>query len=286
MKTFTVILSWLLLSIFVLTGLTDDIGAQVKKPVKLKMIKTDLPPVIISTVDSSTMILIPAGEFIYGISKSQRTQVLNMLKNAPLPLFDKEFPEQIKKLASYYIDKYEVTNQQYERFTRATGYRTPRLRSSRLYNRQNQPVVGIGWADAEAYSRWAGKRLPTEEEWEKAARGMNGNIWPWGNEPSGEKYNGKSQGNYLPLEVGMFPDGASPFGVMDMAGNVYEMTTGQWSGDSRVMRGGSYLNAGAYTRTTFRWATEDEVNGAEYLGFRCVMDTTMIARYANKKAGR
>jgi formylglycine-generating enzyme required for sulfatase activity len=234
--------------------------------------KPNLPTKIIARKDNSPMILIPAGEFTYGISPSRREAVLKELKNAELEIFGDEFPEQIKLLPAYYIDQFEVTNQQYSRFLDETSHRKSRYWSSSLYNQAKQPVVGVGWADAEAYAKWAGKRLPTEEEWEKAARGTDGRIWPWGNDPSGEKYNGKSQGNYKPVAVGSFPSGASPYDLMDMAGNVYEMTTGKWRLGA-AMRGGSYLNSGAYARTMFRWATEEEINGAEYLGFRCVMDT-------------
>ncbi len=227
------------------------------------------------------MILIPAGSFIYGINIVTRDSILEALSHDKLPIFERRFPEQIKSLPSFYIDKYEVTNNQYAKFLKESGYqRKPRYLSNRLYNQPDQPAVGVSWSDAAAYARWAGKRLPTEEEWEKSARGTDGRIWPWGNEPSGKNYNGRVAGNFKPVAVGSYPKGASPYGVMDMAGNVYEMTTGVWRGNGRAMRGGSYLNTGAYTRTTFRWATSEEENGAEYLGFRCVMDTTMIKTHA------
>lgn len=242
--------------------------------------------VIISRKDSGPMILIPGGAFIYGNNDSQRDSILDELSTAHLRIFDYEFDERrIENLPSYYIDKYEVTNGQYARFMEETGHRQPAYWNSRLYGSPKQPVVGVGWADAEAYAKWAGKRLPSEEEWEKAARGEDGRIWPWGNEPSGAKYNGSRQGYFAPVEVGSFEEGASPYGVMDMAGNVYEMTTGEWAGSGRAMRGGCFLNAGAYTRTTFRWAPDDEINGANWLGFRCVMDTTTVktmARPANR----
>lgn len=246
--------------------------------------KHELPAEIISKKDKSTMILIPAGKFIYGMNKPKRDSIIKSLNNPLLQIFNYEFPESKKYLNSYYIDKYEITNKQYAQFLKETGHRKPKYWSTRLYNQPDQPVVGIGWADAEKYAEWAGKRLPSEEEWEKAARGTDGRIWPWGNKSNGDNYNGSSQGNYAPMAVGSFPAGASPYGLMDMAGNVYEMTTGSWGVAGKAMRGGSYLNSGAYTRTMFRWAMDDEENGAEYLGFRCVMDTAIISANAINKA--
>lgn len=233
---------------------------------------------IIHKKDGSHMILIPGGNFEYGMDKKDRERVLRFLSNALLPIFDLEFPKQTQFLPPYYIDKYEITNRQYNKFIKETGHRKPRFLSSKIFNKSDQPVVGIGWSDAEAYAKWAGKRLPSEEEWEKASRGIDGRIWPWGNQPSGKKYNGRIQGYYSPVKVGSYPSGASPYGVMDMAGNVYEMTTGIWGKAGRAMRGGCYLNSGAYTRTMFRWAPDDEENGVPWLGFRCVMDVKDVKK--------
>lgn len=235
-----------------------------------------LPKTFISKVDSVEMVLIPYGSFIYGIKKKSRDSILKILSTANLDIFAQEFEQQKRYLRSYYIDKTEVTNAQYDKFVKATGHRPSRFKNSRIYGAPDQPVVGIGWEDAKAYAKWAGKRLPDEYEWEKAARGLDGRFWPWGNASSPENYNGKAQGYFAPVKVGSFKDGASPYGVLDMAGNVYEMTTGKWMETSYAMRGGCYLNSGAYVRTMFRWACSDEINGAEWLGFRCVMDTTMI----------
>ncbi len=241
---------------------------------------SSLPRQILARKDNSVMVLVPAGRFIYGIQPRKRDSLLKALSNAKLPIFDLEFRQQTKNVSSFYIDKFEVTNKQYGVFLRETGHRKPKFWNSRVFNHPDQPVVGVGWADARAYAKWAGKRLPSEEEWEKAARGKDGRIWPWGNNPAGEMYNGKTQGNFAPARVGSYPKGASPYGVMDMAGNVYEMTTGIWGTSDRAMRGGSYLNTGAYTRTMFRWAPDDSTDGASWLGFRCVMDTTMIRSWA------
>ena len=237
--------------------------------------RASLPVVIQTTKDQAAMVLIPQGEFTYGINPAERQSLLKKLGTPELDVFETEFEEMRIDLPDYYIDKYEVTNSQYAVFLRETEHVRPRFWNSKLYGGPRQPVVGVSWEDAMAYAQWAGKRLPTEEEWEKAARGTKGFIWPWGNEPSGGKYNGKAQANFRPLDVGSFDAGASPYGVMDMAGNVYEMTAGKWVDGSFAMRGGSFLNAGATSRTMFRWALSDK-KGAEFLGFRCVLDTEKI----------
>lgn len=236
--------------------------------------------------DDSIMMLVPEGPFIYGIKKEDRNRILKALSTPKFDIFDDEFEEQKKDLPPYHIDKFEVTNQKFKRFVAETNHRKPRFWTSKVLNQPNQPVVGIGWADAETYCKWAGKRLPTEEEWEKAARGTDGRIWPWGNKPSANKYNGRAQGYNAPIDVGSFESGASPYGVMDMAGNVYEMTTGKWptakDADGRAIRGGSFLNRGALTRTMFRWAADDEINGTRWLGFRCVIDATDVQARSRK----
>lgn len=253
-----------------------DLKEAFPGPAKNQSEQSSLQKEILCFKDSSYMVLVPGGSFVYGIKKATRDSLLRTLSTPILPVFGLESTKVIKHLPSYYIDKYEVTNRQYAQFIKETGHRQPKLWSSPLFNHPDQPVVAIGWADAEAYAMWAGKRLPSEAEWEKAARGPNGFFWPWGDKPSGQKYNGKAQGNYAPVRVGSFPSGMSPCGAMDMAGNVYEMTTGTWGVSGKAMRGGSFLNSAAYTRTMFRWAPEDTLDGASWLGFRCVLDTSFV----------
>jgi formylglycine-generating enzyme required for sulfatase activity len=258
-------------------------GQNIKKmdslKTKLSMNDTiNLPDSIINPKDSSVLIKISGGEFIYGLSEHLRDSLLNGkgkgVTHSDSEVFNSEFSAKNITLPTYYIDKYEITNYQFLKFIEHTGYLPPTgWSTSKAKQNLRCPVTNIGWADARAYAEWAQKRLPSEEEWEKAARGKDGRMWPWGNNPDGEKYNGSFQGYFKPVNVGSFPTGASPYGIMDMAGNVYEMTTGKWIDGTQAIRGGSFLNGGAYTSTTFRWASDDTIKGASWLGFRCVLDS-------------
>ena len=122
------------------------------------------------------MVLIPAGSFKMGSNNGK----------------DNEKPVHTVYVDAFYMDKYEVTNAQYRKFMSATGHREPKYWDYSDYNQPNQPVVAVSWNDATAYARWAGKRLPTEAEWEKAARGgLEGREYPWGDtiDSSKARYN-------------------------------------------------------------------------------------------------
>ena len=156
-----------------------------------------------------SMVLIPAGPFAMGTD----------LKNADA----QSHPQHIVDLKAYRIDKYLVTNAQYARFIAATGHRPPSDWSDGKPQLGTLllPVTLVNWYDATAYAKWAGKRLPTEAEWEKAARGTDGRRWPWGNEMDPERLN-----TYYNVgsasSVTTYDKGVSPYGVYDMAGNVDE----------------------------------------------------------------
>ncbi len=188
------------------------------------------------------MVLIPAGKFIYG--KPGAT------KEITLPAFK--------------IDKYEVTNRQYAKFN-----------LDHKYGRggDNYPVTMVSIHDAEAHCEALDKRLPTEQEWEKAARGTDGRIYPWGNDfnkvlcITSETDEGQPA---LIAPVGSCEKGQSPYGVMNMAGNVWEWTTGT---DQRysVLRGGSYFENRNYA-TVYSTLLSIPDDAKDYAGFRCVKD--------------
>ena len=239
------------------------------------------PPIITSKKDGAVMIFIPAGKFLMGSPEGEGS--------------DDEHPPHEVFLNAFYIDKYEVTNAQYKLFTDATGHPGSHLWNDEEYNHLDQPMVAATWRDAVAYAEWAGKRLPTEAEWEKSARGTDSRKYPWGNEWDGSKCNYRAwvgDGHYriyLAL-VGSFPDGASPYGVMDMAGNVLEWCAdwydkdyysqsppvnpkGPDTGSSRVLRGGGADDNSYQLRCAHR-DNEGPGTSGLYIGFRCVQDVT------------
>lgn len=171
-----------------------------------------------ATAPYRDMVYIPEGEFIMGSDpEDEKRGVMIGLDELPLR---KVF------LKSYYIDKYETTNKAYKKFVDAASYRVPADWKDNKYpeGEDDFPVAHIDWFDADVYCRWAGKRLPTEAEWEKAARGTDGRIYPWGDTFDKNKANTAESQRDRAVPVGSFPEGASPYGVMDMAGNVWEWT--------------------------------------------------------------
>ena len=231
---------------------------------------------IVHPIDNAIMILIPEGNFIYGISSEDLNKIYEYDGVSP-PQFKYEVQKNLSRfLPAYYIDKYEVTNRQYAKFLRETRYKKkPKYWDNPIWNRPDYPVVGVGWNDAIAYCTWAEKRLPKEKEWEKAARGTDGRWWPWGDEFRVGNCNSDEIKLGRTVKVGKFPRSASHYGLMDMAGNVWEMVEGEENSSPwgrYVMRGGAFLSRAAFVRTTVRWSPDDKENGAVWLGFRCVKD--------------
>ena len=231
--------------------------------------------IVIAGNDEAEMVRVEAGEFIYGISDEELTKLHR--DPSAVDRYRKEFFElerQVLSLPEYLIDRFPVTNGQYRRYmSERSDVRRPRHMGSSIWGRDDTPVIGLNWEEAEAYATWAGKRLPTEEEWEKAARGTDGRLFPWGNSLEGTFCNCYEAGLESTSPAGSFPSSVSPSGALDMAGNVWEMTTGIWTGGARTMRGGSYLTYQRFCRVTARWApaTEEMERGPRWLGFRCVL---------------
>ncbi len=218
--------------------------------------------------DGAGMVIVPEGEFIMGLKDTEPLSELNPLRKV--------------RLKAFYIDVYEVTNYSYRRCVDAGACRLPSWNidyppalheegKNWYFDKDmgNYPVVGVTWRQAVDYCRWAGKRLPSSAEWEKAARGVDGQMYPWGNEWDGKRANwdegGKIDGFKKIAPVGSFPEGASPYGAMDMAGNVREWT------DNLVLKGGSWYSRPLTLRAgdpghDFLVERDDD------MGFRCAMD--------------
>lgn len=225
---------------------------------------------MINAIDGSEMILIPAGEFIMGSDDGE----------------ENEKPVHAVYLDSYEIGKYPVTVAQYRKFCEATGRRMPN--APHWDWKDEHPIRDVTWDDAEAYCKWAGGRLPTEAEWEKAARGTDGRTYPWGDTWDKNKCANQDLNLTSTVSVGSYPAGASPYGCMDMAGNEWEwcadwyddnyyMTSpsrnprGPSSGCYRVLRGGGWHLYDSNPRCAYRTGFyPNYVYLIDYYGFRLV----------------
>lgn len=249
-----------------------------KAEVQMSQIKID--------PEYESMVLVPEGEFVMGSHEGHAT----------------EQPERKVYLDRFWIDKYEVTFVQYYAFVHAAGHRKPRLAGylgvetkdlPRLMN-PFSPVVGVSWEDGVAYCRWKGHRLPTEAEWERAAKGTDQRKWPWGNEERAEYANlkGDSDGAPYTAPAGAFSKDRSPYGVLDMAGNIMEWVADWYQEDyyammptrnplgpekgsqtahfneQRVIRGASWNDSLERAQTTTRFKMNPNYRDVT-IGFRC-----------------
>ena len=258
----------------------------------------------------NNMVFIPSGTFIMGSDKGKAY----------------EGPSRKVYLDSYYIDRYEVTNALYQRFVNDGGYENPKYWSREGwewkkdnqvsypgfwfgkeysksqfgwdYHKADQPVAGVSWYEADAFCRWAGKRLPTEAEWEKAARGEDGRTYPWGEDPPDCSYANYGGCRQYPARVGSYEKGKSPYGLYDMAGNVAEWVADWFTEDYfredkekeilenpkgpeetgvKTRKGGSWYYQEQGIRTYARWRNPPRYRDAPNVkgspnGFRCARD--------------
>ncbi|MFQ5729391.1 MAG: formylglycine-generating enzyme family protein [Waddliaceae bacterium] len=244
----------------------------------------------LQTAENKNMVLVPAGDFIMQVEYRWREGLtLDSLIVGEAGIRYRSTEKVF--VPAFYIDKTEVTNEQFKRFLDATGYK-PKWPKNFLKHwhggnyprgKGNHPVVWVSLEDAKAYAKWAGKRLPTEVEWQKAAQGEDGRTWPWGNVYDPKKANMDSNGT---KPVGSYKEGASPYGCLNMAGNVWEMTDSFQSDGYHYfswLRGGSfffakgsrwYMQGGPitnYQRTKF-WYMTPALNRSATIGFRCAKD--------------
>ena len=215
--------------------------------------------------DLGEMVLIPEGYFLMGTGSDSSAGDAD------------EMPQTQVYLPAYYIGKYPVTNRQFHNFVISAGFK-PQGNWDKYYiqGTADLPVRGVTWEDATAYARWAGKRLPTEAEWEKAARGADGRTYPWGEDWSSEILP-RSDNLY---EIMTAAATASPYGVMGMVGLVWQWTSTAYHtypfnpdarGDKRVLRGGAYSNGRNIVRCANRYSEPANV-ALNTFGFRCVKD--------------
>ena len=213
--------------------------------------------------------------------------------------FDAELPQHQVYLSAYEISRYEITNAQYRAFIAATNRPPPRGHNGEdtwadeTLNDDTQPVVGVTWFDAQAFAEWIGGSLPTEAQWERAARGTEGRIYPWGDIPPKARQHANFARRYnRPMPVGQFPKGESPKGISDLAGNVWEWCLDEYSptfyqqhnGDipqnplnlrfrdvlrSRVIRGGAWDVGRAFLRSSLRFKFYP-LDSTHTIGFRVV----------------
>jgi formylglycine-generating enzyme required for sulfatase activity len=302
--------------VLAITGAVALVAAIVAAVIFWPKTKLGIGSAMISPVDDMAMVYVPAGKFAMGAAPDSAGKVPTS-----------EGPEHEVSLPAFWIDRTEVTNAMFARFVSQAGYtpqakahyvfdfakgewaltagadwQHPRGPDSSIKGLEQHPVIQVFWEDAKAYCTWAGRRLPTEAEWEKAARGVDSRRYPWGSERvSATRLNfadvnvselswarlTEDDGYRFTAPVGSYPDGASPYGALDMVGNAWEWVSdffneayyqrspaknpqGPDTGEQRVIRGGSWLGDYADVRASARRSTSP-YTASDELGFRCAL---------------
>ena len=244
-----------------------------------------------AAAEDKDMVFIPKGEFTMG-SNEHADETKHQVVLDP-----------------YWIDKYETSNARYREFMKATSHAAPAYWDDPRLSKANQPVVGVSWTDANAFCKWEGKRLPTEAEWERAAKGPDGDRhYPWGHSIDSSKANyGQNVGRTAPVDS--YPEGVSGYGVYNMAGNVFEWVDDWYDptyykgsialnpkgadqgynfanqGPVKVLRGGSLLAPETSLHTSHRfWNQPDNNSYGVGLGFRCAKSAQTVSHEAQQQA--
>ncbi len=229
------------------------------------------------------MVLIPAGEFWMGTNDTDRSDN-NQANNVPLGANDAR-PRHRASIKAFFLDKTEVTNAQYKKYCDATGYPPPPHWNGGTFpeGQGDFPVTRVNWYEAVAYAAWLGKRLPSEAEWERAARGTEGRLFAWGDSWDADKVVWDTDG---PRAVGSKPQGATPEGVLDLTGNVFEWTSSWFDAypnaptkqpdfgtKLKVIRGGAWAGGHDLGQGWFRSVNRPQ-SRIEWVGFRCAKDAS------------
>ncbi|MFQ5751073.1 MAG: SUMF1/EgtB/PvdO family nonheme iron enzyme, partial [bacterium] len=228
------------------------------------------------------MVRIPAGNFVKG---GEDTPLLNILRKYKDDIKDltpliEDAPSKGYIERGFFIDKYEVTNLQYRRFIRATNRRPPKHWENGQIpaGEENYPVVNVTWYDARAYAKWAGKRLLTDDEWERAARGTDGRLFPWGNEFDENKCNSYESPTEGLVDVYEYDNGKSLEGAFNMVGNVYEWTKGKYIENGEtvgyIIKGGGYLSSCELYGLAYYKIKAEPNYKSKTLGFRCALTSS------------
>jgi serine/threonine protein kinase len=276
-------------------------------PTATPTVSVSLPSSIIG-LDGTEMVLIPSGWFTMGSRSADVDAAVSLCRqrqsssSCPRTAFSNEMPQREVYISDFYMGITPITNGQYRACVNAGACSTPadsgtpdnRYRVANYYNLpqyDNYPVVRVRWEDGQNYCRWIGGRLPTEAEWEKAARGTDARLYPWGNSFDNQRAIIRRSSSETPQlrPVASYPNGRSPYGLYDMAGSVWEYMQdwydaeyyqnapdrdpqGPAMGQRRVLRGGSYSDFEVYARVTNRGTANPDFPRSGFRGFRCVLD--------------